>query len=94
MANLILNGTLSKYALKLEALLPLMEQTLQGNCCQKARMKSLSYMLSDMFKQINISASRSYIYKEPKKCYQEFKKIILNDNTLTSEQKIKILKSI
>lgn len=80
-----------KYSM-LEATLPVLADTLVGKCCEKARMKTLSVMLNDLFEELKIRVNKKNVGKRPKEYFKELRKTILEDTSLSNEKKIKLIK--
>ena len=83
---------LSKHYSKLEALLPVLTETLSGVCCENARMKLLSKMLKDLFTDLGIKYNSQKVNKNPRRYYAQFRKVILEDKSLSDVEKIKLIK--
>jgi len=70
---------------------PLLKEFRYGSCCEKARLKSLSIAISDVYTHLDIKESNLSIKNNPKKYYDGLIKIILNDNNLENSEKLKLV---
>lgn len=84
---------LSEWDTYLEISLNLLNEFLTGDCCEHARMHALSIALNDLFEDLEIDiATEQEIEKNPKKYYNELRKIILNDTSLNPSRKIELIR--
>ena len=101
-SELKVNGLLSKHFNTIHALFPILEESYlkikgakKSSCtgCLKMKVKVLTKMLQDMFLKIGIIYDKKVIKEDPASCFKQFKTLIVHDSSLTSDQKVKILKS-
>lgn len=76
----------------LNATLPVLKDFLSGNCCKAARRKLLGEALLDIFKILEVKVDKSEVKKTPGEYYKKLRKMILEDGSLSSTQKINLVK--
>lgn len=63
---------------------------MKGVCCPSVRDKRLKIVMERLFKRLDINEKA----EEPLKAYSKFKKYILEDKSLTDEQKKELIKQM
>lgn len=71
--------------------LPLLKEFRYGDCCEYARMKSMSIAINDLFTDLDINiATRKQIKEDPVQYYNKLRKIILEDENLSDSDKLQL----
>jgi len=71
--------------------LPLLKKFRYGTCCESVRRKYLGIALNDFFKDIGYNISKDLVLKKPYEYYSKIRTMILDDKSLTDEEKISLI---
>mgnify|MGYP007023470442 FL=1 len=84
-------STLKDHIRLINISLPLLKRFRFGDCCESVRKKFLAIAINDFLKDIGVNVSKKLVEQDPYKYYNEIRKLILKDTSLTSEEKIDLI---